>query len=177
MPDIYKNTSILYLITLFPQAEMWFPHCFNLFVAEKQWQSIFFLSFFDKATGNSHVTRLRWLKLPAYLLSICVLCVGGSGFPAPLLWAPAALCTRLNVPRSHALPSLWCWEPQRHTASHTSVCSPLSCTQWKCVVSHKASGLFSGSDTTEGHFTDQPSGLVVTQCWDIKLKYNHLKML
>lgn len=58
-----------------------------------------------KTSADWCETRFRWDYFPAYLLSIC-LCAGGSGFPVPLLWAPTAPSTRLNVPWSHALLSL-----------------------------------------------------------------------
>lgn len=109
------------------------------------------------------IIRFRWVYLPAYLLSICLcvypLSVWGIRFPS------SPPCTRLNVPRSHALLSLWSWEPPRHTASHTSECSLLSCTHNRSV-----SALTKPQDCSqaESHFTDEPSGSAVTHCWDTR---------
>lgn len=57
-----------------------------------------------------------------------------------LLWASqhSWLPAQSWVCPSHTPSSLWSWEPQRHTASHTSACSLLSPdTQYKCVCYHK----------------------------------------
>lgn len=101
------------------------------------WVIHMWVTIFIHTSGNWCVTRFGGVYPPCLSClhlsaSICCLC-RGSGFPVPLLWAPTAPCTRLDVPQSHALLSLWVWEPQRHMASHTSVCSLLSRTHNRSV--------------------------------------------
>ena len=148
-----------------------------------------------ETTGNWCVTRFMWDY--SYLLSICLcvylLSVGERlRFPTPppppppppppLPPPPPPPPPPARLPaqgwacpgRTPSSPS-WCWEPQRHTASHTSVCSLLSRTDNRSVSALiKPQDGSQAGGRTEGHCSHEPSGSAVTH---IVGKYNFKTLL